>query len=288
MAELAFLKLGGSVITDKETPFTAREDVVRRIAREVVQAMQADPAMRLVIGHGSGSFGHVVAHRYRTHEGWRDADSWRGFAETAHAAAQLNRLVVGWLLDEGVPAVSFQPSASALCQGGELCAMALEPIARALEAGLTPVIYGDVALDAQQSFTIISTEQIFAYLARRLRPVRIVLAGMVDGVYERDPMRDPSARRIAWITPAEWETVRAALGASHAVDVTGGMVSKVQIMVELVTAHPELRVSIVSGAIAGRVHDALVGTLSGGTCIGARPRGISSLGSGGVQTAPRA
>ncbi|PWH15445.1 MAG: uridylate kinase [Ardenticatenia bacterium] len=269
MTELVFLKLGGSVITDKETPFTAREDVVRRIAREVVQAMQACPTMRLVIGHGSGSFGHVVAHRYRTHEGWRDAKSWRGFAETAHAAAQLNRLVVGWLLDEGVAAVSFQPSASALCQEGKLCMMAVQPIERALDAGLTPVIYGDVALDAQRGFTIISTEHIFAYLAGLLHPVRIVLAGMVDGVYERDPMRDPSARRIAWITPAQWETVRTALGASHAVDVTGGMVSKVQIMVELVQAHPELQVRIVSGAIAGRVHNALLGTLTEGTRIDA-------------------
>jgi len=270
MNEHVFLKLGGSVITDKETPFTAREDVVRRIAREIVQAMQACPAMRLVIGHGSGSFGHMVAHRYRTHEGWRDANSWRGFAETAHAAAQLNRLVVGWLLDEGLSAVSFQPSASALCQGGKLGAMAVEPIERALDAGLTPVVYGDVALDVQQGFTIISTEHIFAYLAGRLRPARIVLAGMVDGVYERDPVRDPLARRIAWITPAQWETVRTALGVSHAVDVTGGMVSKVQIMVELVQAHPGLQVSIVSGAIAGRVHEALLGRLSEGTQIGAR------------------
>lgn len=268
MAEVVFLKLGGSVITDKETPFTAREDVVRRIAREVIEAMQANPAMRLVIGHGSGSFGHIVAHRYRTHEGWRDAESWRGFAETAHAAAQLNRLVVGWLLAEGVAAVGFQPSASALCQGGQLCSMTIEAIERTLHAGLTPVVYGDVALDVQRGFTIISTEQVFAYLAAHLRPARIVLAGMVDGVYERDPLRNPSARRIAWITPAEWETVRAALGASHAVDVTGGMVSKVQIMVELVRAHPELQVSIVSGAIPGRVRDALLGTLSAGTRIG--------------------
>jgi isopentenyl phosphate kinase len=148
--------------------------------------------------------------------------------------------------------------------------MAVEPIERALDAGLTPVVYGDVALDVQQGFTIISTEHIFAYLAERLRPVRIVLAGMVDGVYERDPVRDPLACRIAWITPSQWETVRTALGASHAVDVTGGMVSKVQIMVELVQAHPGLQVSIVSGAIAGRVHDALLGRLSEGTQIGAR------------------
>ncbi len=267
MAELAFLKLGGSVITDKETPFAAREDVVRRLAREILEALHRRPEMRLVVGHGSGSFGHMVAHRYRTHEGWRDATSWRGFVETADAAAQLNRLVVRWLLEEGVSAVSFQPSASAVCRGGRLCRMALGPLRRALGAGLVPVVYGDVAMDEEKGFTIISTEQIFAWLARHLRPVRIVLAGIVDGVYERDPLRDPTARHIARITPDQWVEVSAALGASHAVDVTGGMLSKVRAMVELVAYDRALQVSIVSGAVAGHVRDALLGEAVG-TVIG--------------------
>ena len=34
MHELVFLKLGGSLITDKSREATAREDVIRRAARE--------------------------------------------------------------------------------------------------------------------------------------------------------------------------------------------------------------------------------------------------------------
>src|SRR5512136_626059 len=120
MSELVFLKLGGSIITDKNRPFTARPDVIRRLGREIKQALDVRPAVRLVVGHGSGSFGHVVGQKYRTREGVVNAESWRGFAETAAAAARLNRLVSDLLLEEGVPVVSFQPSAAARCRGGTL------------------------------------------------------------------------------------------------------------------------------------------------------------------------
>ena len=69
MSELVLLKLGGSVITDKSQPFTAREDTIRRLGREIRQALEDQPNLRLVLGHGSGSFGHVVAQNYRTREG---------------------------------------------------------------------------------------------------------------------------------------------------------------------------------------------------------------------------
>ena len=270
MSDLVLLKLGGSVITVKDRPFTAREDVIRRLGHEIRQARAANPGTRLVIGHGSGSFGHMVAHRYRTHEGIVDDDSWRGYAETARAAACLNRLVTDWLFDLGLPVVGFQPSASALCNARELLRMEIEPVKRALQGGLIPILYGDVAMDDAQGFSIISTEQIFAYLSRHLKPTCIVLAGIVDGVYDTDPLHHPDAARFAQITPQNWPQVRSSLGGSHATDVTGGMLSKVRAMLDLVAALPALRASIVSGAIPGRVQEALAGECAAGTTICAR------------------
>jgi isopentenyl phosphate kinase len=267
MSDLVLLKLGGSVITVKDRPFTAREDVIRRLGHEIWQARAARPGLRLIIGHGSGSFGHMVAHRYRTHEGVVADDSWRGYAETGRAAASLNRLVTDCLFDLGLPVVSFQPSASALCHARELLRMEVEPVKRALQGGLIPILFGDVAMDDAQGFSIISTEQIFAYLTRQLKPTGIVLAGIVDGVYDSDPLRHPDAARFAQITPQNWPQVRASLGGSHATDVTGGMLSKVQAMLDLVVAQPALRASIVSGAIPGRVQQALAGDTAVGTAI---------------------
>jgi len=259
VTELVLLKLGGSVITDKNQPFTAREQVIRRLGQEIRQAVDGQPGMRLILGHGSGSFGHMVAHRYRTHEGAIQENSWQGFAETAMAAARLNRLVTDLLFQEGVPVVSFQPSASARCRRGDLIHLDIEPMKLVLEAGLFPVVYGDVALDETKGFTIISTEQIFDHITCALHPCRIVLVGIVDGVYDADPLTHPEAVHYQEITPRNWHQVQARLGGSHATDVTGGMLSKVHRMMQLALAHPTLRIRLVSGEIPGRVAAVLSG-----------------------------
>ena len=66
---MIFLKLGGSLITDKARPETPRLDVLRRLVNEIAEARQAAPTLRLLIGHGSGSFGHAAAARHATHLG---------------------------------------------------------------------------------------------------------------------------------------------------------------------------------------------------------------------------
>jgi isopentenyl phosphate kinase len=291
--ELVFVKLGGSVITDKTQPETARPEVIARLAGEIAAALAARAVpsdtsgqvpsktsgqtpsdtqrhgLRVVLGHGSGSFGHVVARRYGTRQGVYSAADWRGFAEVAAVAARLNRIIADTCLAVGMPVWSLPPSASASCRGGELVSLAAAPVEEALKRGLVPLIHGDVALDELQGGTIISTEQIFAYLARRLHPARLVLVGVVDGVYERDPLRDPTARRIPEISAENWTSVRAALGGSHATDVTGGMLAKVEGMVNLVRQLPGLTVHLVSGERPGALQGVLLdpATVVGGTVI---------------------
>jgi len=256
MNELVFLKLGGSLITDKSREATAKEGIIRRAGREIKEALGARLDLRLLVGHGSGSFGHFVARRYSLLE--EGPPSWQGYAETGAAAARLNRLVTDIFLAEGVPVVSIQPSASAHCWGGELVSMATEPIEFMLLHGLAPLVYGDVALDKARGCTIISTEQIFAYLADHLEPARIVLAGEVEGVFTVDPLRDESAQLIPDISRQNFHQVEHMLAGSHGVDVTGGMLTKVRIMHALVQEHPELKVQLISGQRPGTIKRALL------------------------------
>jgi isopentenyl phosphate kinase len=264
--ELVFVKLGGSVITDKTRPETARPDVIRRLADEIAAARAARPdqALRLVLGHGSGSFGHVLARRYGTRHGVQGAEAWHGFARVAAVAARLNHIVTGHLLAAGLPAWSLQPSASIRCRDGQLLSLQTAPLEEALARGLVPLVYGDVALDETRGGTIISTEQIFAYLARRLQPARLILVGVADGVFEADPLRDPAARPVPYITPANWLAIRTLLGGSHATDVTGGMAAKVQILVELVSELPGLTAHLLSGERPGALAAALTGPAGAG------------------------
>jgi isopentenyl phosphate kinase len=262
LSELVLLKLGGSVITDKTQPYTARLDVIERLAAEIMNAL-ADRGddLRLIIGHGAGSFGHEAAAKYQTHQGAIRPDSWPGFAEVAAAAAELNHLVMTALRQAGVPAIKFQPSASTRTRGEQLMYFETHPIKEVLRHGLVPVVYGDVSVDGSQGMSIVSTEKLFDNLARELAPARIVLCGRVDGVYDQDPLVNPAAELIDTIDVGNWDEVRAVLGGSHGVDVTGGMFTKVRDMYRLTVAMPPMQAMIMSADEPGHLEAVLKGQM---------------------------
>lgn len=242
---LVFLKLGGSLLTDKAGEEALRSEVLARIAGEIAQARLANPDLRVVLGHGSGSYGHVAGARYGTRLGVAGLPQWYGFAVVSDAAARLNRLVISSLLAADVPAVGIPPSASAKVTDGRIINMAIGPIEAALEAGLVPVVFGDVAFDTVRGGTIISTEEVMEYLAGRLRPEWLLLAGETMGVY------DLQGQTIQVISRDSLDSILPALGGSRGTDVTGGMVSKVSAMLDLVAEQPGLRVRIFSGLEPG-------------------------------------
>jgi isopentenyl phosphate kinase len=161
-----------------------------------------------------------------------------------------------------------QPSASAACLDGELRLLDERPIRVALANDLVPLVYGDVALDEVRGGTIVSTEQIFRWLAPRLSPARILLVGEVVGVLTVDPSRRPAewdppdlppgSELIPEITLASVRSLGESLGGARGVDVTGGMFAKVSEMIALLEATPSLRsVRIISGLVPGLVRAAL-------------------------------
>ncbi|MCC6191651.1 MAG: isopentenyl phosphate kinase family protein [Anaerolineales bacterium] len=257
-----FLKLGGSLITDKHTPQAARAGVLARLMREIAEARAAQPQLRLLLGHGSGSFGHMEAREHGTRQGVRTPAEWRGFADVQAAAARLNRLVVDAARAAGLPVVNLPPSASAVCRAGAIENLAAALMEAALAHGLVPMVFGDVAFDLAQGGTIVSTEDVFAYLARLLRPERILLAGIEPGVLSRWP----DGQVVSDIAP---DAALDALGGSHAADVTGGMASKVREMQRLAQAVPGLSIHIFTGAEPGLLRDTLLGRAAPGTRIGA-------------------
>jgi isopentenyl phosphate kinase len=260
LSNIQFLKLGGSLITDKSRPQTARLDVLERLASEIAQAYHKHPDLSLVIGHGSGSFGHVPARHYGTRQGVESAEGWRGFAEVWQAAQILNRLVMDAMSAAGLPVVALSPLASVIAEDGRVARWETEPLQRALQAKLLPVIYGDVVFDRARGGTILSTEDLFGSLANLLSPRRILLAGIEEGVWEDYPA---CTRLVDEITPGNFATILPALGGSSGTDVTGGMASKVQLSLMLVQENPSLEVLIFSGEPPGVLEQALSGGAPG-------------------------
>ncbi len=252
---IIFLKLGGSLITDKTKVEHARQPMIRRLAREVNAARAARPNLQIVLGHGSGSFGHVAAKKYGTRDGVQDRSGWQGYAAVAAAAARLNQIVVDIFVQAGVPVVSLPPSASARCDAGRLSYLDTYVLRETLEHGLVPLVHGDVALDAVRGATIVSTEDVFIYLVREFQPTHILLAGEVAGVYEQPDM---SGALIPVITPGNVAQYASALSGSHGTDVTGGMVGKVNQMLNVVQHYPAVEARIFSGAVRGNVQRLLI------------------------------
>jgi isopentenyl phosphate kinase len=258
---MIFLKLGGSLITDKTQGNTPRLDVLKRLAHEIAHSQISYPKS-LLLGHGSGSFGHAAAKKHGTRQGVHSPADWRGFAEVSVAAARLNRIVADCLHQAGLPVISVLPSASVVCVDGVLSSMDTQLIQTSLAHGLTPLVMGDVALDTVRGGTIVSTEEVFGYLSRQFPVTRILLAGETEGVYERYSPQSPGPI-IPNITPQNWAEISSGIGGSRGADVTGGMASKVRDMVALVQANPSITVQIFSGMLEGNVYRALAGELVG-------------------------
>ncbi len=258
MAEMVLLKLGGSLITDKRLSQTPRHEVIRRVATEIREALQESAGLQLILGHGSGSFGHPIANKYGVQAGLAGREGWWGYAETAVVAGRLNRLVCEAFLAEGIPALPLQPSASALCHDGQLIHLAVAPVREALKRDLVPVVYGDVSFDTVRGTTIISTEQIFAYLAPHLQPSRVIIAAQVEGVFTSDPLRNAGARLVTEISVSNLGQVETMLAGSPDADVTGGMLGKVRTMCRLIQDQPELTARIISGERAGLIKKVLL------------------------------
>ena len=257
MKDLTLVKLGGSLITDKSRPFTERPQVIKRLAWEI-NAARKETGMKLIIGHGGGSYPHKPATDYQTHKGVTGSDSWKGFAIVQDAAATLNRIVTTELIAAGELAVSMQPSACCIAESSKVKDWFTKPIEMLLQADLLPVVYGDAGLDRKQGVCILSTEEILGYLARKLNGKRIIMCGNVDGVLV-------GGQVVPEITNKNYKEIKPHLSGSAGIDVTGGMALKIEQSLEL--AKKGIEVEIINGERPDFLKRALLGERNLGTII---------------------
>ena len=190
----------------------------------------------------------------------KTSDEWAGCIEVWREAAELNHLVLKALEKANLPALAFPPSAMVIAHQGMVSAWNLDTLLHALGEELLPVIYGDVVFDAVIGGTILSTEDLFTFLAQHISPVQILFAGNQPGVWADFP---DNTSLLPEITPGSLRQIETGLRGSVATDVTGGMADKVRQGLSLVEAIPGLKASIFSGEIPGNVQRALLGEAIG-------------------------
>jgi len=262
MKNLILIKLGGSVITDKAKRFSAREKTISALAREI-KAARKKFSGKIIVGHGAGSFAHIPAHKYQTKKGLVNKNSLFGASVTEDAARQLNTIVIKNFLKEKLPVFPFSPASFLTSDIKGNSKFYLDAVKKALEIDLIPVVYGDVVMDEKTGFTIFSTEKVLSVLAKELRSsykIRIIYVTDVDGVY------DENKKTILVITGKNFTALKKSVLGAKGVDVTGGMVHKVEESLALAVKY-KVPTLIINGNKKGNLKKAIAGKKVVGTRI---------------------
>ncbi|MFN4212590.1 MAG: isopentenyl phosphate kinase [Microgenomates group bacterium] len=265
MKKIIFVKLGGSLITDKEKPYTAKIEVIKNLTQQIASALKENPSLKLVIGNGGGSFPHYPAVKYKMTEGIKNEEQKMGFCQVQDAAAKLNRLIVNEFLNLNVKAISVNPSSIIITKRGKIKTFFAEPIIKFLKLGLTPVIYGDIVYDEVLGAKIISTEQLLTNLAiifkeKGLGVDQVIHNGTTKGVL------DNKGNLIPFITKKNFQQIKSFFTKVKGFDVTGGMIHKVE--EAIILADYGIKTIIINGnAKKNLLKDALLGLKVEGTAI---------------------
>lgn len=244
---MILVKLGGSVITNKSKPLSARRISIGKIARSLRKL--GEPT---IIVHGGGSFGHYWSVKYGMHTR-PDAYSVRGVATVKNSMVALNKIVLDGLLAGGMNPYTLPPTALVGTRG--ISETAVRAAARIADAGMTPVTFGDAVWVGAGKTSILSGDRIMSMIAGVLKPRLCVFALNEDGVYDAS-MRNviPELRAGARLKVA-----------SVKMDVTGGMARKLAESSRIARAGTD--VFIVNGNAPERIVDAVKRRRYRGTII---------------------
>ncbi|MGD6853288.1 MAG: isopentenyl phosphate kinase [Candidatus Bathyarchaeia archaeon] len=227
------LKLGGSAITDKTEEAKPRTEIINRLAEEIKRA----DLDNLIIVHGGGSFGHPTAAKYGIQDGYKEDPTQKfGFAETHHMMTVLNGLVMDAMIWHEIPAVSIAPSCCIVTEGGKVKAFDETVMQHVAKMVYTPVLYGDVVFDDKIGFTVLSGDQLVAYLALKYKATKIVVGTDTDGLFDSDPKTNPNAKPFKKLNLKELKDLQPKLGKAAGTDVTGGMAGKIAELIPAVEA----------------------------------------------------
>ena len=225
---MIILKIGGSILTNKDSEKSEVNPAsLKRIASEIKASMDISPK-QLIIVHGAGSFGHPPAKKHKIGEEFDKSEYPQkrlGFCEIQNEVKKLNMFICEAFINEGLPAIAVPASSFITATNKRITSGNLDVFKNYLNKGFVPVIYGDVVLDDELEFCVISGDQLIQYLAKNLKSDRVILGTDVDGVYSKNPKTHDDAVFFDKFTSLkDLDTLE---GTTN-VDVTGGMVGKIK------------------------------------------------------------
>ena len=101
---MILIKLGGSIITNKEKPLSSRRKTINNIMKQIKKIKEPK-----IIVHGGGSYGHYWSVKYDMHTKPAKNDM-RGVAIVKNSMVELNKIILDIAVKNRINAYCLPPT----------------------------------------------------------------------------------------------------------------------------------------------------------------------------------
>jgi isopentenyl phosphate kinase len=207
---MIIIKLGGSIITNKEKPLSSRKKVVENIVKNLKKINES-----VIVVHGGGSYGHYWSVKYDMHTKPKKYDM-HGVAIVKNSMIELNKIILDIFIKNKLNPYSIPPTD--FMSGNKPIIKKIKEIEKIAESGLIPITYGDALWYGSKKTYILSGDKIMTYLSKILKPRLVIFALNEDGVYS-----DLKTKKLIYEMKGENPKI-----SKNKMDVTGGMTRKIE------------------------------------------------------------
>jgi len=227
-ADLTVIKLGGSLLTDKQKPYSLKKSVLKSVVNEVKLCLDTGLVKKLIIVHGVGSFGHPPVLEYKLHLGYKNTDQLIQLSRTQRIVNQFRNTIADEFIKVGVPVNLFHASSISVSEAMKIKQIFLESLEGYLSKGMIPLIGGDMLFDRRMGWSVGSGDQIATIISKKLHANNLIFVSDVPGVFNSDPTVNNDAELIYEIKLDHLESLIQAMGKSESKDASGHMIGKLR------------------------------------------------------------
>ena len=242
---MILIKLGGSIITNKQKPLSPRKKTIDSILKEIGKIKEP-----VIIVHGGGSYGHYWSVKYDMHTKPAKTSP-KGVAIVKNSMVELNKIILDSAVKNKINSYCLPPTD--FMNGNKAIKSKILTINDISKSGLTPITFGDALWFGQKKSYILSGDVIMTTIGNILKPRLSLFVLDVDGVYS-----DLKTKKLIYDFKKEKPEIK-----NNKMDVTGGMTRKITEANKMAKAG--LKVFFVNGNKPKRITDAVSGKRFEGT-----------------------
>ena len=242
---MILIKLGGSIITNKQKPLSPRRKTINSILKEIGKIKEP-----VIIVHGGGSYGHYWSVKYDMHTKPAKTNP-KGVAIVKNSMVELNKIILDSAVKNRINSYCLPPTD--FMNGNKAIKSKILTINDISKSGLTPITFGDALWFGQKKSYILSGDVIMTTIGKILKPRLSLFVLDVDGVYS-----DLKTKRLIHDFKKEKPEIK-----NNKMDVTGGMTRKITEANNMAKAG--LKIFFVNGNKPKRITDAVSGKRFEGT-----------------------